>query len=157
LLIPFVKNTRRLFLKGRMQDMTPDTDSTYAQTTKQITVTVDPVFLEEESDPGSGLFFWAYHVEIKNNGDDTVQLISRHWRITNAMGALQEVRGDGVVGEQPVLKPGEAFEYTSGTPLSTSSGIMGGNYHMISSGGRTFDINIPTFSLDSPYEGHVVH
>ena len=78
-------------------------------------------------------------------------------RITNALGALQEVRGDGVVGEQPVLKPGEAFEYTSGTPLSTPSGIMGGNYQMVTSGGDAFEIDIPTFSLDSPYEGHAVH
>jgi ApaG protein len=129
----------------------------YAQTTKQITVTVDPIFLDDESDPVAGMFFWSYHVVIQNNGEETVQLISRYWHITNALGALQEVRGDGVVGEQPVLEPGQSFEYTSGTPLSTSSGIMGGNYQMISSGGKNFDINIPTFSLDSPYEGRAVH
>ncbi len=129
----------------------------YAQTTRQITVTVEPIFLEEESDPDAGLFFWAYHIVIQNNGEETVQLLSRYWRITNAVGALQEVRGDGVVGEQPILEPGTAFEYTSGTPLSTSSGIMGGNYQMISSGGHSFEIGIPTFSLDSPYEGHAVN
>ena len=129
----------------------------YAQTTEQITVTVDPIFLDDESDPDAGMFFWSYHVVIENNGTETVQLLSRYWRITNALGAMQEVHGDGVVGEQPVLEPGQSFEYTSGTPLSTSSGIMGGNYQMISSGGKNFDINIPTFSLDSPYEGRAVH
>tara|TARA_Y100001936_G_C15911753_1_gene578970 strand:+ start:452 stop:883 length:432 start_codon:yes stop_codon:yes gene_type:complete len=129
----------------------------YAQTTEQITVTVDPIFLEDESDPDAGMFFWSYHVVIENNGPETVQLLSRYWHITNALGAMQEVRGDGVVGEQPVLEPGQSFEYTSGTPLSTSSGIMGGNYQMISSAGKNFDINIPTFSLDSPYEGRAVH
>ena len=129
----------------------------YAQTTEQITVTVDSTFLDDESDPEAGLFFWSYHVVIQNDGHETVQLLSRYWRITNALGLLHEVRGDGVVGEQPVLEPGQSFEYTSGTPLSTASGIMGGNYQMVSSGGKNFDINIPTFSLDSPYEGHVVH
>ena len=129
----------------------------YVETTREITVTVDPIFLDHESDPESKLYFWAYHVVIKNNGKQTVQLISRYWRITNALGTLQEVRGDGVVGEQPVLKPGQSFEYTSGTPLSTSSGIMGGNYQMISKDGENFEINIPTFSLDSPYEGSAVH
>ena len=129
----------------------------YVETTREITVTVDPIFLDHESDPESKLYFWAYHVVIKNNGKQTVQLISRYWRITNAIGTLQEVRGDGVVGEQPVLEPGQSFEYTSGTPLSTSSGIMGGNYQMISKDGENFEINIPTFSLDSPYEGSAVH
>lgn len=129
----------------------------YAQTTRDITVSVDPLFLEDESDPDAGLYFWAYHVVISNNGEDTVQVVSRHWRITNAMGVLQEVRGEGVVGEQPVLGPGETFEYTSGTPLSTTSGIMGGSYQVTSSNGEAFDIDIPTFSLDSPYEGRAVN
>ena len=129
----------------------------YSQTTKQITVSVEPIFLDEESNPAANQYFWAYHVVIQNNGNDTVQLLSRYWRITNAQGMLHEVRGDGVVGEQPRLGPGEAFEYTSGTPLSTSSGIMGGTYQMISGNGDSFDIDIPTFSLDSPYEGHAVH
>ncbi len=130
---------------------------TYIRTTRAITVNVDPIFLDEESDPNAGLFFWAYHVVITNNGEDTVQLISRYWRITNALGALHEVRGEGVVGEQPRLAPGESFQYTSGTPLSTPSGIMGGSYQLISSDGDAFEIDIPTFSLDSPYEGRAVH
>ena len=140
-----------------MQNLEKSSLGSYAQTTEQITVTVDPIYLDDESDPDAGMFFWSYHVVIQNNGPETVQLLSRYWRITNALGALQEVRGDGVVGEQPILEPGQSFEYTSGTPLSTSSGIMGGNYQMTSSGGKNFNINIPTFSLDSPYEGHVVH
>ena len=140
-----------------MQNLENYSLGSYAQTTKQITVTVNPIFLGDESDPDVGMFFWSYHVVIQNNGVETVQLLSRYWRITDALGTLQEVRGDGVVGEQPVLKPGQSFEYTSGTPLSTSSGIMSGNYQMVSSGGKSFDINIPTFSLDSPYEGNAVH
>ena len=140
-----------------MQHLKTEHAGAYAQTTRQITVTVDPIFLEEESNPDAGLFFWAYHVVIHNNGNDTVQLLSRYWRITNALGAVQEVRGEGVVGEQPVLEPGAGFEYTSGTPLTTSSGIMGGTYQLKSSEGHLFDIGIPTFSLDSPYEGHAVN
>lgn len=129
----------------------------YSQTTRQITVCVDPVFLDEESEPEAGLYFWAYHVKITNNGGSAVQLLSRCWRITNAAGGVQEIRGDGVVGEQPLLEPGQVFEYTSGTPLSTPSGIMGGSYLVTSSDGGSFEIEIPTFSLDSPYEGGAVH
>ena len=140
-----------------MKNLDTQFTGTYVQTTREITVTVDPIFLEEESNPDAGLFFWAYHVVIQNNGSDTVQLLSRYWRITNALGAVQEVRGEGVVGEQPVLKPGVSFEYTSGTPLTTSSGFMMGNYQMKSGTGHNFDIDIPTFSLDSPYEGHTVN
>lgn len=140
-----------------MNNPFPEIQGSYAQTTRKITVSVDPIFLDNESDPDAGLYFWAYHIVIRNDGSDTVQLISRHWRITNAIGVLQEVRGEGVVGEQPVLGPGEAFEYTSGTPLSTPSGIMGGSYQVTSKAGDTFDIDIPTFSLDSPYQGHAVN
>ena len=95
---------------------------------------------------------WAYQVNIENAGSETVQLISRYWHITDANGQVQEVRGDGVVGEQPVLRPGESFEYTSGTPLSTPSGIMVGRYQMETKGGEGFEIEIPAFSLDSPYQ-----
>lgn len=140
-----------------MQNLDGNIAGAYEQTTRQISVSVEPIFLEEESNPDAGLFFWAYHVVIENRGDDIVQLLSRYWRITNALGAIQEVRGEGVVGEQPVLEPGGAFEYTSGTPLTTSSGIMGGRYQMRSSAGPEFEIDIPTFSLDSPYEGHSVN
>lgn len=124
----------------------------YSAITHSIKVTVKPVYLEDQSSPGENHYVWAYHVRIENQGEATVQLRSRHWRITDALGRLQEVRGAGVVGEQPVLKPGEMFEYTSGTPLPTPSGIMTGTYEMEREGGDRFDIKIPAFSLDSPHQ-----
>jgi ApaG protein len=124
----------------------------YKQTTRQITISVKPFFLEDQSSPEEGRFVWAYHVRIENEGDDTVQLRNRYWRITDSLGRVQEVRGAGVVGEQPVLKPGESFEYTSGTPLPTPSGIMMGSYQMESQSGDRFDVTVPAFSLDSPHQ-----
>jgi ApaG protein len=124
----------------------------YSATTRQICVTVSPAYLPEQSEPTDNHFVWAYHVTIENHGSETVQLRSRHWRITNARGELHEVRGPGVVGEQPRLAPGEAFEYTSGSPLTTPSGIMSGSYQMENERGESFDIEIPAFSLDSPYQ-----
>jgi ApaG protein len=124
----------------------------YSATTRSIQVTVRPVFLEEQSSPGEDHFVWAYHVRIENQGRETVQLRTRHWRITDALGRVHEVRGPGVVGEQPVLEPGEAFEYTSGTPLKTPSGIMVGSYQMETDRGETFDVEVPAFSLDSPHQ-----
>ena len=126
----------------------------YTQTTRGITVTVQPIFLDDQSSPAEGHYVWAYRVRIQNNGDDTVQLMRRHWKITDAMGRMQEVQGAGVVGEQPVLEPGETFESTSGTPLPTPSGIMLGSYQMETDDGETFDVAIPAFSLDSPHEVH---
>ena len=99
----------------------------YCETTEGITITVKPYFLDEQSAPEKSHFVWAYHVRIENNGERTVQLRNRHWRITDSRGRTQEVRGAGVVGEQPVLRPGDSFEYTSGTPLPTPSGIMTGS------------------------------
>ncbi|WP_042701232.1 Co2+/Mg2+ efflux protein ApaG [Azospirillum sp. B506] len=124
----------------------------YTALTHDIRVTVQPVFLEDQSSPAEGRFVWAYHVRIENEGNETVQLRTRHWRITDAMGRVQEVRGPGVVGEQPVLEPGDHFEYTSGTPLGTPSGIMAGTYGMEGQDGRAFDVTIPAFSLDSPHQ-----
>lgn len=124
----------------------------YNQTTHDISVTVQPIYLDEQSSPDENYFVWAYNVKIENSGRDTVQLRSRYWKITDAHGRVQEVRGPGVVGEQPVLGPGESFEYTSGTPLPTSSGFMVGTYQMVSENGEQFDVAIPAFSLDSPYE-----
>jgi len=98
-------------------------------------------------------FFWAYTIDIVNRGEETVQLKTRHWKITDALGRLQEVKGPGVVGEEPVLKPGESYEYTSGVPLPTPSGFMEGSYGMITEDGRAFDIDIPLFSLDTPENG----
>jgi ApaG protein len=124
----------------------------YKKTTRNIRVSVQPFYLEEQSSPEEDRFVWAYRVNIENQGGETVQLINRHWRITDKLGRLQEVKGPGVVGEQPVLKPGDAFEYTSGCPLTTPSGIMAGSYEMTTDGGESFDIEIPAFSLDSPHE-----
>lgn len=123
----------------------------YAQRTNDIVVTAQPVYLEEQSSPREHRFVWAYQIRIENHGDGTVQLLTRHWRITDAQGRVQEVRGDGVVGEQPVLEPGESFEYTSGCPLSTSSGFMTGSYGMVGADGGAFEVAIPAFSLDSPH------
>ena len=124
--------------------------SAYRAVTRQIEVKVTPRFLPERSSPENGYFFWAYTILLTNHGRETVQLKTRHWRITDAQGRLQEVRGAGVVGEEPVLKPGENFEYTSGVPLPTSSGFMTGTYGMVGPNGEAFDIEIPTFSLDGP-------
>jgi ApaG protein len=124
---------------------------TYEATTRGIRVRVDPDFLDKDSSPDKGYYFWAYTVEIINRGERTVQLLSRHWRITDADGRTQEVRGPGVVGEQPTLEPGESFRYTSGAPLRTPSGIMLGWYEMEAEDGETFEVTIPAFSLDSPY------
>lgn len=124
----------------------------YSETTHGIRITVRPNYLDDQSSPDENHFVWAYHVRIENQGAVTVQLKSRHWKITDAMGRLQEVQGPGVVGEQPVLQPGESFEYTSGTPLSTPSGIMAGSYQMQGPDGQVFDVTIPAFSLDSPHQ-----
>ena len=129
----------------------------YNQTSNDVRITVTPSFLVDQSAPEDNVYVWAYHVIIENLGNDTVQLMTRYWRITNALGELQEVRGDGVIGEQPVLAPGDMFEYTSGCPLSTSSGFMVGSYQMKAGDGSTFEADIPAFSLDSPYGHGRVH
>ena len=118
---------------------------------------MEPTYLEARSSPGDSQYVWAYHVTIENQGHETVQLLSRHWMITNARGELDEVKGPGVVGEQPILKPGESFEYTSGAPLNTPWGMMGGSYRMETETGERFDIEIPTFSLDSPHHAGLVN
>ena len=129
----------------------------YRTVTRDIEVTVSPSFLSDRSSPDNGYFFWAYSIEITNNGQETVQLKTRHWRITDANGRLQEVKGAGVVGEQPVLKPGESFEYTSGVPLPTPSGFMVGTYGMVTQTGETFDIDIPAFSLDCSHAARTIN
>ena len=122
----------------------------YRAVTRQIEVTVEPNFLPERSSRESGQYFWSYTIVITNTGRETVQLQTRHWIITDASGREQVVKGKGVVGEQPVLAPGERFEYTSGVPLPTALGIMTGRYQMVSASGEHFEIDVPTFSLDSP-------
>jgi len=130
--------------------MSGSTDALYRAVTRDIEVRVTPRYLKERSSPEKDQYFWAYTIEIVNRGSEIVQLKTRHWRITDAMGRTQEVRGAGVVGEQPVLKPGQSFEYTSGVPLTTASGFMAGTYGMLSAKGERFDIEIPAFWLDSP-------
>lgn len=127
-------------------------DFFYDAVTRGIRVRVRPIFLEEQSEPSDDHYVWAYEVEIENEGGQSVQLRHRYWRITDAYGRVQEVRGDGVVGEQPIIEPGECFEYTSGAPLPTPSGIMSGSYGMVDANGEMFDVVIPAFSLDSPHE-----
>ncbi len=122
----------------------------YTETTQSIVITVHPRFLTVESFPNTGHYTWSYHVEIRNEGKEQVQLITRYWNITDANGQVKEVRGEGVVGAQPVLDPGEDFEYTSFVPLPTPSGMMSGTYEIIRTDGTTFDAVIPAFSLDSP-------
>ena len=130
----------------------------YEETTRNIRIAVEPNFLEDQSEPEDGRFLWSYHVRIENKSDVAVQLLSRYWRITDSRGRVREVRGDGVIGEQPVLKPGTSFEYTSGAPLETPSGFMGGSYRMRSgTSGELFDVGIPLFALESPYELKRVH
>ena len=128
-----------------MADRTP-----YRAVTRGIAVSVEVTYLEANSSPGNSQYFWAYRVTIENQGRETVQLRSRHWMITNSHGELTEVKGPGVVGKEPFLEPGESFSYTSGAPLNTPSGMMGGSYQMESDTGERFDIEIPTFSLDRP-------
>jgi ApaG protein len=123
----------------------------YEAVTKGIRVRVQPEYLEEESAPVDGRYVWAYTVDIINEGDETVQLKTRHWRITDAAGRTEEVRGPGVVGETPVLEPGASFRYTSGCPLTTPSGIMVGTYQMTTEDGGRIEVAIPAFSLDSPH------
>lgn len=126
----------------------------YKQMTEQVLITVEPVFLDDQSNPEDNHYVWAYHVWIENNRNDPIQLMSRHWRITDANGLIQEVEGLGVIGEQPLIDPHECYQYTSGTPLATPSGIMEGQYAMQNSHGDLFNVKIPIFSLDSPY-GHM--
>jgi ApaG protein len=122
----------------------------YEARTGDIVVRVLASYLPKESDPEQSQYLWAYMVEIENHGAETVQLVSRRWVITDALNRVEVVEGEGVVGAQPQLKPGEAFRYTSGCPLKTASGTMRGAYQMIGDAGRAFDIQIPEFSLHLP-------
>ena len=127
----------------------------YSAVTREIRVQVEPVYLDDQSEPDNAQYVWAYRVQIENEGTETVQLLTRYWQITDGMGRVQEVRGAGVVGEQPVLRPGECFEYTSGTPLATPFGIMFGTYEMETDGGEKLEVSIPAFSLDCPFVSHL--
>jgi len=129
----------------------------FERETKGVIIRVEPDFLEEESAPEDHRFVWSYTVEIENASERPVQLLNREWRITDAMGRTRVVRGDGVVGEQPVIEPGGRFRYTSGAPLGTSSGFMVGHYGMRTADGATFTAAIPAFPLDDPFDRSAVH
>ena len=130
----------------------------YTAVTEGVRVSVRSFYLEDQSEPDQSHFVWAYRVRIANEGARPLRLLRRTWLITDARGRVQRVHGAGVVGEQPLLEPGESFEYTSGTPLDTPSGFMVGMYHMVQpDSGEAFDVAIPAFSLDSPHQGGGVH
>lgn len=129
----------------------------YVETTRGITVRAAPSYLADQSDPNQRRWVWSYHIRIENGSDRAVQLISRHWIITDAFGQTEEIKGLGVIGEQPVLPPGGSFDYVSGCPLTAPSGTMHGTYQMVDADGGKFDIVIPTFSLDSPHMRQVPH
>jgi ApaG protein len=122
----------------------------YEATTRGVLIRVVANYLPEQSDPIEARYFWSYTIEIENHGEETVQLISRRWLITDGRNKTEEVSGPGVVGEQPRLKPREAFRYTSGCPLATPSGAMRGAFQMLTDGGEVFDAEIPAFSLHLP-------
>lgn len=122
----------------------------YRAVTRQIEVSVEPFFLPDRSEPDESRYFWAYRVTIDNRSVEVVKLLARYWQITDGRGRVEEVRGPGVVGEQPELGPGDSYQYTSGCPLSTASGFMVGRYTMRNARGEMFDIDIPAFSLDLP-------
>ena len=121
-----------------------------AETTRGITVRVSVSYLAEQSEPARGRWFWAYHIRIENEGEGAVQLLTRHWIITDGRGARHSVEGEGVVGEQPLIAPHASYDYVSGCPLSTTTGAMQGSYRMVDEDGATFDVVIPKFALHAP-------
>lgn len=135
----------------------PVPDHQYELETKRIRVAVRPAYLHDQSDPEDDRYVWSYTVTIENKSKESVQLLSRYWNIMDGAGRIQEVRGAGVVGAQPVIGPGESFQYTSGCPLETASGTMSGRYQMMSASGESFEAEIPPFLLESPFERRQIH
>ncbi|MDP3897590.1 MAG: Co2+/Mg2+ efflux protein ApaG [Mesorhizobium sp.] len=129
----------------------------YRAVTRNIEVSVEPIYLADRSDPAESRYVWAYRVTIVNNSDEFVQLLTRYWHITDGNGKVEEVRGPGVVGDQPELDPGDSYQYTSGCPLTTPTGFMVGRYTMRDAAGALFDVQIPAFSLDLPGELRTVN
>lgn len=129
----------------------------YRAVTRNIEVLAEPFFLPDRSDPAESRYVWAYRITIANHSNRRVRLLSRYWKITDENGHVEEVRGPGVVGEQPELSPGDSYQYTSGCPLTTPSGIMVGSYTMRDEGGAQFEVAIPAFSLDLPGNRPVVN
>jgi len=135
----------------------PYIEGMYRAITRNIEITAKPQFLENQSEPQDGKFVWAYTITIANHGAETVKLLTRHWIITDGNGHKQEMTGPGVVGEQPVLRPNDSYQYSSGCPLHTPSGVMAGSYGMVTDRGEHFDATIPAFSLDSHFDRHSVN
>ena len=129
----------------------------YELETRRIRVSVKPAYLHDQSDPEDDRYVWSYTVTIENRGKEPVKLLSRYWNIIDGQGRVQEVRGAGVVGAQPIIAPGESFQYTSGCPLETASGTMSGRYQMLTASGENFEAEIPAFLLESPYEHRQIH
>ncbi|PPR29735.1 MAG: Protein ApaG [Alphaproteobacteria bacterium MarineAlpha9_Bin2] len=129
----------------------------YTELTNKVRISVITEFLEEQSDTDNNLWVWAYHIMIENNRQTAVQLLERYWKIIDETGKIKEVEGPGVIGLQPLIEPGNYFEYSSGTPLPTSSGIMSGSYKMIDKSGKSFEAKIPKFSLDLPYNKKIIN
>ena len=125
----------------------------YVAETRGVIVRVSVSYLPEQSEPRRGRWFWAYHIRIENEGPMSVQLLTRHWIITDGRGARHSVEGEGVVGEQPLIPPGTSFDYVSGCPLATPTGNMQGSYHMLGEDGSAFDVDIPQFALIAPAVG----
>jgi ApaG protein len=121
-----------------------------SETTRGVTVRVSVSYLPEQSEPARGRWFWAYHIRIENDGEGAVQLLTRHWIITDRRGARHSVEGEGVVGEQPLIAPGSSYDYVSGCPLATPAGSMQGSYRMVGEDGAIFDVAIPKFALTAP-------
>ena len=131
--------------------------TTFSSSTNGIDVSVVPEYLVEHSDSATHQFVWAYHVAIKNSSNHSIQILSRHWKITDSNGLKQEIVGEGLVGRKPILRPGEAFDYSSGTPLKTPSGFMSGQFHAISEACGRFKIEVPAFALDGPLTFEKIH
>ena len=134
-----------------MDDDLIDDILTFEDVTEGVRVAVQSYFLEDQSNPDEGQYIWAYRIRITNESNQAVKLLNRHWIITDGRGGINEVKGVGVIGEQPLIQPGQHYVYTSGSPLKTPSGFMRGSYEMIDSKNRIFTVAIPAFSLDSPY------
>lgn len=132
-------------------------DALYESETNGVVVRAEPSFLDHESDPAENRYVWAYTIEIENHTRRPVRLLNRYWRITDASGHTHEVRGAGVVGKQPLIAPGEAFSYTSACPLAAPAGMMRGAYDMIDEDGAQFEVEIPTFVLDSPFDSRLAN
>ncbi|MES2339085.1 MAG: Co2+/Mg2+ efflux protein ApaG [Pseudomonadota bacterium] len=125
----------------------------HAADTDGVTVRVSAHYLADQSEPGRGRWFWSYHIRIENGSGRAVQLLTRHWIITDGRGARHSVEGEGVIGEQPVIAPGASYDYVSGCPLTTPTGAMQGHYRMVDEDGAAFDVAIPKFALMAPAVG----